>query len=114
MGLEFLALIVIIIGFGLSFKLKGKAARSARKWFAIGVALMLGGCLGSLSWLGAETRGSSNFATAVNPFIWAGMFVIGLLVMFINSLQVIKARADQKNRLVIQDEPSDEEGSREF
>lgn len=114
MGLEFLALILIIIGFAMSFKLKGKAARSARKWFAIGLALMLGGCLGSISWLGAETSGNSNFATSVNPFIWAGMFTFGILVMFVNSLQVIKARADQKNQPVITDKPTDDDGSREF
>jgi cytochrome bd-type quinol oxidase subunit 2 len=112
--LEILALVLIILGFALSFKLKGQAARRARKWFLIGLALALGGCLGSLGWLNAETSGNSSFANAINPFFWAGLFVVGVLVLFVNSLQVIKARADQKYQSVISDEAQDDEGSREF
>ncbi len=112
--MEILALVLIILGFALSFKLKGQAARRARKWFVIGLALVLGGCLGSLSWLNAETSGSNSFANAINPFIWAALFVIGVLVLFVNSLQVIKARADQKYQSVITDDETDDKGSREF
>jgi drug/metabolite transporter (DMT)-like permease len=112
--LEILALVLIILGFVLSFKLKGQAARQARKWFVIGLALALGGCLGSLSWLNAETSGNSSFANSINPFFWAGLFVVGVLVLFVNSLQVIKTRADQKYQSVIRDEAQDDEGSREF
>jgi|GEM_PF-6163417 len=97
MAMELLAVIVILIGIALSFTLKGEAARRARKWYVISLALALGGCLGSLSWLDAETSGQQNFASGFNPFIFAGMFVIGMLVMFFNSLQVFKARADQKS-----------------
>lgn len=96
MAIEFIILLIILAGFALSFKLRGQAARRARKWYAIALALILGGCLGSLSWLDAETSGNQNFAVSVNPFIWAGMFLVGVAVLFINSLQVFSARADQK------------------
>ncbi len=96
MGLEFLAFIVILLGIALSFTLKGNAARRARKGYAIGLALLLGGCFGTLSWLDAETSGQANFAVSIHPFIWAGLFVAGVIVMFANSLQVLRARVEQK------------------
>lgn len=98
MALEIFAVVLIIIGIGMSFKLKGAAARSARKWFAIGIALFLGGCYGTFSWLDAETSGVGNFANSINPFFWAGMFVAGFLVMAVNSVQVIRARSLQKQQ----------------
>lgn len=96
MSLEIFALVLILIGIGMSFKLKGAEARRARKWFAIGIALSLGGCYGTFSWLDAETSGVGNFANSINPFVWAGMFVFGFLVMAVNSVQVIRVRARQK------------------
>lgn len=110
--LELLALILIIMGIFLSFKLRGPAARRARKWYAIGLALFLGGCFGSVAWLGAETSGSNNFANAINPFIWAGMLLAGVLVTVVNSVQVIRVRAQQKQFPV--DVESGSDGSREF
>jgi len=112
MMLELLALIVIVIGIFLSFRLRGKAARTARKWYAIGLALFLGGCFGSLAWLDAETSGSGNFATSINPFIFAGLVIAGILITVINSVQVIRARARQKQSPV--DVESGSDGSREF
>ncbi|GAB5499937.1 MAG: hypothetical protein PsegKO_22480 [Pseudohongiellaceae bacterium] len=110
--LELLALILIIIGVSLSFKLRGQAARTARKWYAIGLALFLGGCFGSVAWLGAETSGNSSFANGVNPFFWAGLLIAGVLVIVVNSVQVIRVRARQKQSPV--DVESGSDGSREF
>lgn len=110
--LELLALFLIIIGIFLSFKLRGQAARTARNWYAIGLALFLGGCFGSIAWLDAETSGGNNFANAINPFIWAGLLIAGVLVTVVNSVQVIRARARQKQSPV--DTESGSDGSREF
>lgn len=124
MSLEIFALVLIVIGIGMSFKLKGAEARRARKWFAIGIALSLGGCYGTFSWLDAETSGVGNFANSINPYFWAGMFVFGFLVMAVNSVQVIRARAQQKQQESEQapipdrdqnpDGDQGTEGSREF
>ena len=115
MMLELLALILIVIGIFLSFKLRGKAARSARKWYAIGLAMSLGGCVGSLAALGAETSGTNNFANSINPFIWLGLLLAGMLVLVVNSVRVIQVRARQKESPVDVESGSDgSDGSREF
>lgn len=112
MAIELLALVVVVVGIGLSCKLKGPAARKARKWYVISLLLALGGCMGTLSWLDAETSGSANFAGSVNPFIWAGLFTIGMLIMFVNSIMVIGARSSQKAASTAV--KPDSKGSRDF
>lgn len=132
MGLEFIAVILILVALPLSFRLRGAAARRARKAYAIGLVLILGGCVGSLAWLDAETSGSSNVFHALNPFIYAGMFIAGFLLLAVNSVMVISSRAEQNRRNAADmplesasresapDEPPDsqgddeERGSREF
>ena len=68
--------------------------------------------MGTLSWLDAETSGSANFAGSVNPFIWAGLFTIGMIIMFVNSIVVISARSSQKAAAA--EEKPETSGSRDF
>ncbi|MFN3164113.1 MAG: hypothetical protein ACE37N_11695 [Pseudohongiellaceae bacterium] len=113
--LELLALILFIVGVSMTFKLRGKAARTARKWYAIGLVLFLGGCFGSVASLSGETTGNSNFASVINPFIWVGLLLVGVLVLLINSVNVIRARERQKQSPVDVESGSDgSDGSREF
>lgn len=96
MGLEILVLIFIIMGVLYSLSLRGRAARVARNWYIVGLCLALGGCFGALSWLGGETSGSRNFANSINPYIWTGIFLVGLGIIVANSLRVIYLRSQQR------------------
>lgn len=98
MAIEFLLVIVIIVGVFLTFKLRGKALKNALKLYLTGGILIMGGCLGSLGWLDAETSGNSNFFTSVNPFIWAGMFIFGIVVLGYNAVKIINDRIKAGNR----------------
>jgi len=110
-AVEILVLVFIAMGVLLSFSLTGPAARAARKWYIIGLCTALGGCLGALSWLGAETSGSNNFANSINPFIWTGIFLLGLGIIVANSLRVILLRSQQQKQP--QDLPEEDAGARE-
>ena len=118
MAVELLVLVVIAIGLFFSFTLKGAEARAARKWYLIGICVALGGCLGSLGWLSGETSGNGNFATSINPFIWAGLLLLGTGIVFVNSLRVIKLRSRQKHQPPPPPDPPRESGendhTREF
>ena len=92
MAIELLLVVVIFIGVFFSFKLRGAALKNALKLYLTGTILILGGCLGSVGWLDAETSGNSNLFTAVNPFIWAGMVIVGFVVLVYNAVKIINRR----------------------
>ncbi|MCP5346126.1 MAG: hypothetical protein R3F41_00940 [Gammaproteobacteria bacterium] len=95
MALEVIAFVIAVAGLVVSFKLTGSAARTVRKWYVISLCLALGGCLGSLSWLDAETSGRSNWASDINPFAFAGLFLAGSAMFFFNSIRSFRFRRDQ-------------------
>jgi len=80
-----LILLIIIAGVFYAFKLRGPALKRSLKVYGVGVVLSLGGCLGSLAWLDGETSGNTNFANEVNPYYFAALFGIGVLVLIVNS-----------------------------
>ena len=96
MSFQIIAILVTLAGLVVSFTLKGPRARTVRKWYVIALCLALGGCLGSFSWLDAETSGRGNWATAFNPFIFAGMFMVGSVMLFVNSIRVFQFKRDQR------------------
>jgi len=86
-----LLLILIIVGIFFAFKLRGPALKRALKLYTIGGILSLGGCLGSLVWLGGETSGNTTVINDINPYLFAASFFIGVMVLSANSLISISA-----------------------
>ena len=96
MGLEFLLLPLIVVGAVVAFRQRGDAGRRARKWLGFGIVASVGGCAGSLSWLGAETSGRSGGITDVNPYLFAALFVIGIVFMSIGAIIALTGRASAR------------------
>ena len=93
MPIDILIIGFIVVGVIFAFRLRGDDARRVAKMYGLAVLLSLGGCVGSLAWLGAETSGNSNPLDGVNPYIWAGLFVAGVVVAVVNSITVIRMRS---------------------
>lgn len=96
MGLELFLLPLIVVGAVVAFRLRGAAGRRARKMLLFGFVASLGGCVASLSWLGAETSGRSNAVSEINPYLFLGLFVIGVLVMAAGAIVALTGRSEQK------------------
>ena len=96
MGLELFLLPLIVVGAVVAFRLRGAAGRRARKMLLFGFVASLGGCVPSLSWLGAETSGRGNAVSDINPYLFLALFVLGVLVMAAGAVTALAGRADQK------------------
>ena len=81
MPLELLLVVLIIAGIVAAIRLPGPNGRRARKTLLIGLVLSLGGCGGALGWLGAETSGRSSLFSDVNPYLFTGVFLVGVAMM---------------------------------
>lgn len=97
MALELFLLPLILIGGFVAFRLPGADGRRARRLMLFGLISSVGGCVGSLGWLGAETSGSGGFFGQVNPLFFAALFVIGVLVMGAGAVVALSGRAKQKS-----------------
>jgi len=98
MPLHFIIIPLIIMGIIALFGLKGLNAKRMRKMFVAGVFLSLGGCVGALGWLGAETSGHRNMFHGVHPLVWVVLFGLGVVVLVVASYMTLSLRAqDKKN-----------------
>lgn len=86
MSIGFITFILILVGSVLLFKQQGRVVRHIKMIFVTGVMLALGGCIGALSWLGAETSGNSNIFHHVNPYIWTAIFVFGICILIVATI----------------------------
>jgi hypothetical protein len=86
LAVEFLLLIFVLVGGVLAFRRRGAVARRARRFLLAGLVAGLTGCVGALSWLGAETSGRSNPFHEVNPYLWTALFGVGLLLMLVGAV----------------------------
>ena len=89
MGAAFLA--VLIVGLGLIVALCAKLELPRTVWMAYIAALILavGGCAGQLYWFGAETSGVPNWAGDANPYVFAALFGIGIILGVFNSFATL-------------------------
>ena len=95
MAMSLFLLVMIIVGGVVALRLKGPARASILRGYAIGVVLSLGGCVGALRALGAETSGRPWLFDEVNPYLWVGIFLIGVFVTFAQAVRALRARREE-------------------
>lgn len=85
-------LIVVLVGLAVMVGLKGRAARHLKQVFVAGLLTALGGCVGVLGWLGAETSGQGNIFHGVDPDIWVSLFSLGAALVLGAAVAAIALR----------------------
>ena len=93
MSVGSLLILFVIVGLLFAVRLPGNTLRRLALAYALGLTLALGGCFGALAWVGAETSGNKNLFHAVNPYVWSGSFVAGLVILVVNTVRAIRLRS---------------------
>ena len=92
MSLHILVGALAVVGMCLALGLRGHGAKRVARMYGLGIILSLGGCVGTLGWLGAETSGRNNLFHEVNPLVWSGLFFAGIVILVVTSIIVIAMR----------------------
>lgn len=92
MSLYFPLILLMLVGLVLLPSLQGRHARVLKQIFLVGLISTLGGCVGVLGWLGAETSGQDNLFHGVNPYVWSGLFSLGGLLLLVAAVGAIILR----------------------
>lgn len=98
LGLEFLLLPLIIVGAVTAFRLGGDAGRRARRTMLMGLVCSIGGCVGALAALDAETSGVRNALSGINPYLYVFLLLAGVCFLVFGAVLAIRTRSLEKRR----------------